>query len=139
MLNVYLAGPVRGSKGAWRDQLPEIAGVRFMHPGAAIPGPDPELRMELYTPADRLAVRHCDILLAMCDRLEGGHGTACELGMAVALGKEILLVCPTDEARYVWRFAAGCVTHVCKSLTEAVEIVRYAAGQVNGTARCVSV
>lgn len=138
MLKVYLAGAVRGTKGGWRDAVPEIAGVTFMHPGAAIPGPDPERRNELYTPADRLAVRHCDILLAMCDRLEGGHGTACEIGMAVALGKEIVLVCPTEEAEYVWRFAAGCVTHVCRTLAEAVEIIRYAAGQVNGTARCAS-
>lgn len=138
MLKVYLAGAVRGTSGRWRDEIPAIPGVLFMHPGAEIPGPDPELRTELYTPADRLAVRHCDILLAYCNRIEGGHGTAAEIGMAVALGKELLVVCPTEASRYVWRFAAGCTPQVCTSLAQAVEIIRYAAAQVGGAARCAA-
>ncbi len=138
MLRVYLAGPVRGTKGAWRDQIPEIPNVVFMHPGAALPGPREELRSEIYAPADRLAIRHCDILLANCDRIEGGHGTACEIGMALALGKEVLLVCPSEETCYVWRFVAGSVPAVYDSLEQALEVVRYAAAQVGGTARCAA-
>ena len=107
-----------------------------MHPGAELPGPREELRSDIYGPADRIAVRNCDVLLANCDRLEGGHGTACEIGMAVALGKEILLVCPSEETRYIWRFAVGAVPPVYDSLEEAVEVIRYAAGQIGGTARC---
>lgn len=138
MLHVYLAGAVRGPSGAWRKDIPSIPNVTFMHPGAAIPGGDDESRTDLYGPADRLAVRRCDILLAYCDRLEGGHGTAVEIGMAVALGKELLLVCPTDAARYVWRFAAGCTPSVYRSLDEAIEVIRYAAAQVGGSARCAA-
>jgi nucleoside 2-deoxyribosyltransferase len=138
MLNVYLAGAVRGSKGTWRDQIPEIPNVCFMRPGAAIPGSDPERRSELYGPADRLAVQKCDILLANCDRIEAGHGTAVEIGMALALGKEILLVCPSEETRYVWRFAVGCTPTVYSSLEEALGVIRYAAGQVSGEARCAA-
>jgi len=136
MLNVYLAGAVRGTKGNWRDDLPEIPNVRFMHPGARIPGGDEERRSDLYGPADRLSVRVCDVLLANCDRLEGGHGTAVEIGMALALGKEVLLVCPTEETRYIWRFAVGCTPLVYPSLEAAVEVIRYAAAQVSGEARC---
>jgi nucleoside 2-deoxyribosyltransferase len=138
MLRVYLAGLVRGTKGNWRDRVPEIPNVLFMHPGAALPGPDEERRSEIYGPADRIAVRQCDVLLANCDRLEGGHGTACEIGMALALGKEVLLVCPTEETRHVWRFAAGSVPTIYNSLDEAIEVVRYAAAQVGGTARCAA-
>jgi nucleoside 2-deoxyribosyltransferase len=138
MLNVYLAGAVRGDKGTWRDQLPDIPGVCFMHPGAKIPSGDEERRMDLYGPADRVAVRKCDILLAHCDRIEAGHGTAVEIGMALALGKEVFLVCPTDESRYVWRFAAGCTPTIYSSLKEAVEVIRYAAAQVSGDARCAA-
>lgn len=138
MLNVYLAGAVRGSKGTWRDRIPDIPNVRFMHPGAAIPGGNEERRTDLYTPADRLAVRHCDILLANCDRIEGGHGTAVEIGMALALGKEIFLVCPSEETRYLWRFAVGCTPTVYSSLEEALEVIRYAAAQVSGEARCAA-
>ena len=52
MLRVYLAGPVRGTKGDWREQIPEIPNVCFMHPGAALPGPREELRSEIYAPAN---------------------------------------------------------------------------------------
>ena len=79
MLHVYLAGAVRGANGAWRDEIPQIAGVCFMHPGAKLPGPREELRNDIYGPADRVAVRKCDILLANCDRIEGGLGTATEM------------------------------------------------------------
>ncbi|MGE0479135.1 MAG: nucleoside 2-deoxyribosyltransferase [Phycisphaerae bacterium] len=137
MLHVYLAGAVRGTHGMWRERVRAIPDVAFMHPGARLPGPHEELHTEIYTPADRLAVQKCDVLLAMCDRIEGGHGTAIEIGMALALGKEIILVCPTDESRYVWRFAAGCVAHVYTSLEQALDVVAYAAAQVGGTARCV--
>ena len=138
MLNVYLAGAVRGTHGAWRERMPRIANVRFMHPGAAIPGGDDERRSDLYGPADRISVDKCDILLAHCDRIEGGHGTAVEIGMALALGKEVMLVCPSEESRWVWRFAAGCVPHVYDSLEAAVEVIRYAAAQASGTARCAA-
>ena len=138
MLRVYLAGAVRGSHGAWRDRIPEIPSVCFMHPGAAIPGGNDEQRSDLYCPADRISVRECDILLAHCDRIEGGHGTAVEIGMALALGKEVLLVCPTEESRWVWRFAAGCVPRVYDTLEAAVEVVRYTAGQTSGTSRCAA-
>lgn len=138
MLKVYLAGAVRGSKGAWRDAIPNVRNVCFMSPGAEIPGADDEKRTDLYCPADRLAVRHCDILLAHCDRIEGGHGTAVEIGMALALGKEVMLVCPNEETRYVWRFAAGCTPAVYSSLNEAVEVIRYAAAQVSGEAKCAA-
>jgi len=138
MLYVYLAGAVRGSKGTWREQIPDIPDVCFMHPGAAIPGGNEERRTELYGPADRVAVRKCDIVLANCDRIEHGHGTAVEIGMALALGKEILLVCPSDETRYVWRFAVGSTPTIYSSLNEAVEVIRYAAAQVSGTARCAA-
>lgn len=136
MPNVYLAGPVRGDGGDWRDSIPEIDGVRYMHPGAFIAGPDPELHTDLYCPADRLAVRACDVLLAYLPVRPGGHGTAVEIGMALALGKEVLAVCPTAEARYQWRFVAGCVPHVYDSLDKALAVLRYAAAQVNGSARC---
>ena len=138
MLNVYLAGAVRGSQGTWRDKVPEIPNVRFMHPGAKIPGGDEERRSELYGPADRTSVRKCDIVLANCDRIEGGLGTATEIGMALALGKEILLVCPTEETRYIWRFAVGSTPTVYSSLEQALEVVRYAAAQVSGEARCAA-
>jgi hypothetical protein len=158
MLKVYLAGAVRGTHGAWRDRIPQIDGIRFMHPGARLPAPrrreaattagaalapggehrSEELRDEIYTPADRVAVHTCEVLLAHCDRIEGGHGTAVEIGMALALGKEVLLICPSEESRYVWRFAAGCVPHVYESLEEAVDVLRYMAGQVGGTARCAA-
>jgi nucleoside 2-deoxyribosyltransferase len=138
MLSVYLAGAVRGSGGAWRDRIPEIPNVRFMHPGAHIPGGNEERRSELYGPADRISVQKCDILLAHCDRIEAGHGTAVEIGMALAYGKEVFLVCPTEEARYVWRFAAGATPTVYSSLDEAVEVVRYAAAQVSGSSRCAA-
>jgi len=138
MLNVYLAGAVRGSQGAWREQVPEIPNVRFVHPGAKIPGSDGERRSELYGPADRLAVRKCDILLANCDRIEGGLGTAMEIGMALVLGKEILLVCPTEETRFVWRFAVGSIPTVYSSLEQALEAIRYAAAQLSGEARCAA-
>ncbi len=138
MLNVYLAGAVRGSHGAWRDRIPEIPGVCFMHPGATIPGGNDEQRSDLYCPADRISVTKCDILLAHCDRIEGGHGTAVEIGMALALGKEVMLVCPSEESRWVWRFAACCVPHVYDSLEAAIEVVRYAAAQASGTARCAA-
>jgi nucleoside 2-deoxyribosyltransferase len=138
MLHVYLAGPVRGAKGDWRRQVPELPNVLFMHPGAHLPGPNEELRSDLYGPADRLAVRRCDLLLAYCDRIEGGHGTAVEIGMALALGKEVLLVCPSEETRYVWRFAAGCVPTVYPSLQAAIDVIRYAAAQTGGTARCAA-
>lgn len=135
-MNVYLAGAVRGTHGAWRSRVPEIPGVRFMHPGARIAAENEEARHDLYAPADRVAVRMCDVLLAHCDRIEGGHGTAVEIGMALALGKEVLLVCPTPEARWVWRFAAAAVPHVYESLEAAVATIRYMAAQVSGTARC---
>ena len=138
MLNVYLAGAVRGSKGTWRERIPDIPNVCFMHPGADIPGSSPELRTELYGPADRIAVQKCDILLADCDRIEAGHGTAVEIGMALALNKEVLLVCPSEETRYVWRFAAGSIPTVYSSLEDALEVIRYAAAQVSGTARCAA-
>lgn len=138
MLHVYLAGAVRGAKGAWRDEIPQIAGVCFMHPGAKLPGPREELRNDIYGPADRVAVRKCDILLANCDRIEGGLGTATEIGMALALGREILLVCPNEETRYVWRFAVGSTPKTYSSVAEAVEVIRYAAAQVNGEARCAA-
>ena len=64
MLNVYLAGAVRGTYGGWRARMPQIANVRFMHPGAAIPAGDDERRSDLYGPADRISVGKCDILLA---------------------------------------------------------------------------
>ena len=46
MLNVYLAGAVRGTKATWRDQIPDIPNVRFIHPGAKIPGSDEIKRLE---------------------------------------------------------------------------------------------
>ncbi|TWT43857.1 Nucleoside 2-deoxyribosyltransferase [Phycisphaerae bacterium RAS1] len=138
MLHVYLAGAVRGTHGGWRDRIPRIDNVCFLHPGAAIPGPDPERRTELYGPADRLAVKRCDVLLAYCDRIEAGHGTAVEIGMAVALGKEVMIVCPSEETRYVWRFAVGCTPTVYSRLEDAIDVIRYAAGQVSGTARCAA-
>jgi hypothetical protein len=136
MLKVYLAGAVRGVKGTWRDQIPTIPNVSFMHPGAAIPGGNEERRTDLYGPADRVAVRQCDILLANCDRIEGGLGTAVEIGMALALGKEVFLICPNEESRYIWRFAAGSTPTVYPSLAHALEVIRYAARQVSGEARC---
>ena len=138
MLKVYLAGAVRGEKGAWRDGLPDIPHVCFMHPGARICGANEERHSEVYGPADRVAVRQCDILLANCDRLEGGLGTAVEIGMALALGKEVFLVCPTEEARYVWRFAVGSTPTVYTSLAQALEVIRYVAAQVSGAARCAA-
>lgn len=138
MLKVYLAGAVRGPMGGWRSALPAVPNVCFMSPGAAMPGGDDETRTSLYGPADRVAVRQCDILLAHCDRVEGGHGTAVEIGMAVALGKEVLLVCPSEAARHVWRFAAGCTPTVYSSLGEAVEVIRYAAAQTSGEATCAA-
>jgi nucleoside 2-deoxyribosyltransferase len=138
MLKVYLAGAVRGSKGTWRERIPEIANVCFMHPGAAIPGGDEERRTDLYGPADRVAVRQCDILLANCDRIEAGHGTAVEIGMALALGKEVFIVCPDEETRHVWRFAVGATPTVYSSLEQAIEVIRYAAAQVSGQARCAA-
>ena len=138
MLSVYLAGAVRGSKGAWRDRIPDIPNVRFIHPGAHIPGGNEERRSELYGPADRISVQKCDILLAHCDRIEAGHGTAVEIGMALAYGKEIFLVCPSEESRSVWRFAVGATPTVYSSLEEAVEVIRYAAAQVSGSARCAA-
>lgn len=138
MLSVYLAGAVRGSKGTWRDQIPEIPNVCFMHPGAPIPGGDEERRTDLYGPADRVAVRKCDIVLANCDRIEGGLGTAVEIGMALALGKEVFLVCPTGETREAWRFAVGSTPTVYSSLEEALAVIRYAAEQVSGQARCAA-
>jgi nucleoside 2-deoxyribosyltransferase len=83
-------------------------------------------------------VRQCDIVLANCDRIEGGLGTAIEIGMALALGKEILLVCPDEESRYVWRFAVGSTPTVYSSLEKALEVIRYAAAQVSGAARCAA-
>ncbi|MFQ5806261.1 MAG: nucleoside 2-deoxyribosyltransferase [Phycisphaerae bacterium] len=138
MLCVYLAGAVRGGKGTWRNRIPDIPNVRFMHPGAAIPGGNEERRTDLYGPADRVAVRKCDIVLANCDRIEGGLGTAIEIGMALALGKEIFLVCPSEESRYIWRFAVGSTPTVYSSLEEALAVIRYAAGQVSGEARCAA-
>jgi nucleoside 2-deoxyribosyltransferase len=136
MLKVYLAGAVRGAHGDWRQRIPELPGVCFLHPGARLPGGDEERRSDIYGPADRLAVRTCDVLLAHCDRLEGGHGTAVEIGMALALGREIFIVCPTAEARFVWRFAVAATPNVFDSLEGAVEALRYAAAQVSGRARC---
>jgi hypothetical protein len=138
MLYVYLAGAVRGTQGTWRDRIPDIPNVRFLHPGALIPGGNEETRTDLYVPADRVGVRKCDILLANCDRIEGGHGTAVEIGMALALGKEVFLVCPTEESRYVWRFAVGSTPTVYSSLEKAVEVIRYVAAQVSGEARCAA-
>jgi len=138
MLNVYLAGAVRGSQGTWRDQVPEIPNVCFIHPGARIPGGNEERRSDLYCPADRISVQKCDILLAHCDRLEGGHGTAVEIGMALAYGKEIFLVCPNEESRYIWRFSVGSTPTVYDSLEAALEVIRYAAAQVSGTSRCAA-
>jgi|GEM_PF-4174886 len=138
MLNVYLAGAVRGSHGAWRDAIPDMPDVVFMHPGAAIVGGDPERRTDLYGPADRVSVHKCDILLAYCDRIEQGHGTAVEIGMALALGKELFIVCPSEETRYVWRFAVGATPNIYSSLEQALEVVRYAAAQVSGKARCAN-
>ncbi|MBU0638485.1 MAG: nucleoside 2-deoxyribosyltransferase [Planctomycetes bacterium] len=138
MLYVYLAGPVRGRDGAWRERIPDLANVCFMHPGAQLPGADVERRSDIYGPADRLAVRKCDLLLANCDRSVGGHGTALEIGMALALGKEIVLVCPTEDIRHTWRLACACVPIVYDSLESALEVVRYAAAQVSGTARCAA-
>jgi hypothetical protein len=106
MLKVYLAGAVRGSRGTWRDQIPDIPNACFMHPGAAIPGGNEERRTDLYGPADRVAVRQCDILLANCDRPEGGLGTAVEIGMALALGREVFLVCPKSSGMWLARFPA---------------------------------
>ena len=138
MLSVYLAGAVRGSAGAWRDRIPDIPNVRFIHPGARIPGGNEERRSDLYGPADRISVQKCDILLAHCDRIEAGHGTAVEIGMALAYGKEVFLVCPTEESRYVWRFSVGATPTVYSSLEEAVEVIRYAAAQVSGSSRCAA-
>ena len=138
MLKVYLAGAVRGTKAGWRDLIPEIPGVCLMHPGARIPGGDEERRSDLYGPADRIAVRGCDILLANCDRIEGGHGTAVEIGMALALGKEVFLVCPSAETRDVWRFAVGATPTVYSSIAAAVDAVQYAAAQYSGQARCAT-
>ena len=138
MLNVYLAGAVRGTHGTWRDQIPEIPHVCFIHPGAHIPGENAERRSELYGPADRISVQKCDILLANCDRIEGGHGTAVEIGMALAYGKEVFLVCPNEESRYVWRFSVGATPTVYDSLEAALEVIRYAAAQVSGTSRCAA-
>jgi len=138
MLNVYLAGAVRGAKGTWRDQIPDIPNVCFMHPGAAIRGGGEEGRTDLYGPADRVTVRQCDVLLANCDRMEGGLGTAVEIGMALALGKEVFLVCPNEESRHVWRFAVGSTPTVYPSLEHALEVIRYVAAQVSGEARCAA-
>jgi hypothetical protein len=138
MLSVYLAGAVRGSKGTWRDRIPEIPNVRFIHPGARIPGGNEERRSDLYGPADRISVQKCDILLANCDRIEAGHGTAVEIGMALAYGKEVFLVCPDEESRYVWRFSVGATPNVYSSLEQAVEVIRYVAGQVSGSSRCAA-
>lgn len=136
MLKVYLAGAVRGSHGGWRDSIPELPGVCFMHPGARLPGGDEESRTDIYVAADTLAVHACDVLLAHCDRLEGGHGTAVEIGMAAALNKVVFVVCPNPAARHVWRFAAGITPHVYDSLDAALTAIRYAAAQVGGRARC---
>lgn len=138
MLKVYLAGAVRGNRGGWRKRIPDLPDVCFMHPGAAIGGGDEERRSDLYGPADRISVQKCDILLAHCDRIEAGHGTAVEIGMALALGKEVFIVCPSEETRYVWRFAVGGTPNVFASLEEAVEVIRYAAAQVSGEARCAA-
>ena len=73
-----------------------------------------------------------------CDRIEGGHGTAVEIGMALAYGKEVFLVCPNEESRYVWRFSVGATPTVYDSLEAALEVIRYAAAQVSGTSRCAA-
>ncbi len=138
MLNVYLAGAVRGSKGNWRNQIHEIPNVRFIHPGASIPGGNEERRTDLYGPADRISVQKCDILLANCDRIEAGHGTAVEIGMALALGKEIFIICPNEETRYIWRFAVGSTPMIYSLLEQAVEVIRYAAAQISGESRCAA-
>ena len=138
MLKVYLAGAVRGTCGTWRERVPEMPGVCFMHPGAKISEGEEERRSEIYGPADRIAVRQCDILLANCDRIEGGHGTAVEIGMALALGKEVFLVCPSEETRYVWRFAVGATPTVYSSLEESLAVVKYAAAQASGQSRCAA-
>ena len=142
-LTVYLAGPVRDQydwRGRFRDSLhgDERSLVTLVFPGERMPygeDDDPELRSEIYVPADLVAIRAADVLVAYISHEHSGRGTALEVGYALALGKPVLPLIhwPQDvePTRYAWRFLLGAVPHVY-DLASAAATVGYMARQKAG-------
>lgn len=154
MLTVYLAGPVLVTSD-WRQQLEAaismaerrdqrvLAPLRLIHPGGRLlipDGDDPELRSDLYVPADLVSIRHADMVVAWLTADHAGRGTAVEIGYALGLGKPVLPILPDgmqdsrkeDGALYAWRFTMGLVP-ATYSLASAAAAIVHAAHQLDGS------
>lgn len=141
-LRVYLAGPVRDQYD-WRQLFADglrcdPALVTLIRPGGRMPygeDADPELRAELYVPADLVAISTAHVVVAYISQEHAGRGTALEVGYALAHRRPVLPVIhwPQDvtPTRYAWRFLLGVVPHVY-DLPSAAAAVSYMARQAAG-------
>lgn len=141
-LRVYLAGPVR-TPHDWRQEFADAlrcdpALVTLIRPGGQMPygeDADPELRSELYVPADLVAIATAHVVVACISHEHSGRGTAVEVGYALANRKPVLPLIrwPQDvtATRYAWRFLLGAVPHVY-DLATAAATVGYMARQASG-------
>jgi len=141
-LRVYLAGPVRTPRD-WRQEFADglrcdPALVTLIRPGGRMPygeDSDPELRSELYVPADLLAIGTAHVVVAYISHEHAGRGTAVEVGYALAQRKPVLPLIrwPQDvtATRYAWRFLLGAVPHVY-DIETAASAVSYMARQAAG-------
>jgi hypothetical protein len=136
MISIYTAGSAGAMEGrdggGWRDDLPDIEGVRWIRPTLP-PGATSSnfFRPPMFLTADLVGLRNADLMLVVFE--SGGriaqHGTSTEVGIAYARGIPMIAVVPDDGAAFAFRFPIGLIPVRVKTIGEALEIIRFTVGQ----------
>jgi nucleoside 2-deoxyribosyltransferase len=112
--------------GAWREELPKIKGIEWVHP--TIP-PDAfahdDHRASWFFSRDLLGLSTADMALVVFDHTVQ-HGTTCEVGWLAKAGTPMICVCPQDlRSTYVFALGMFGFYAIFDELDEAIEALRY--------------
>jgi len=119
MIKIYSGGRMPGLDTDWRNELPRLDNIRWLHPPY---GGD----ANSWFPKDVILIRQSDMLYAhFVDGYEH-KGVLTEIGIAYALGIPVV-ICASKQMQETYNFAMMCATSVVETFDEALDIIEFIA------------
>lgn len=116
-IKVYTGGSMPGKVKDWRNSLPELDNVEWLHPAYG------DL-LDMYFPRDVVYLKACNVMLVHFVPGYNHMGVLTEIGMAYAWNKPIIISVGYKE-EHQYTFAMQCATSLVPTLAGAIDIIEF--------------